>query len=354
MRDLAIAATLLGPALLGTALLGATPASAQTTLIFGEAGPNRGARADATQWFADEVEARSGGDLRIDIQWGGALFKAEAAAQGIRDGVADMGTIIAVYYPQEMAGYGIADLPVENPDAWVGMRAVDELMRGSDVLQQDLADKNLVYLGTFTTSSVNIGCKGAAIRETADIDGLKVRGVGAYGDAFGDLGASLVNMSIYDAYQGLDSGLIDCSQGYSYAVSALKQGEVMDSYTLLDWGQVGGLGIFMNADAHAMLSLEHQAMLAEVGSEMADEFGRMINEANDAAVEEMRGQGVEIIELDPAERAALIARGEPFIEEWAETAASIGLPAEDLLGAYRGLIVKYTEERDAQGYPWER
>ena len=344
MRHLAIAALL---------ALG-SPAAAQTTLIFGEAGPNRGARADATQWFADQVEERSGGELQLDINWGGALFKAEAAAQSIRDGVADLGTVIAVYYPQEMVGYGIADLPVQNPDAWVGMRATDELMRTSEAIQQDLADKNLVYIGTFTTSAVNIGCKDAAIRTAEDIDGLKVRGVGAYGDAFGEFGADLVNMSIYDAYQGLDTGLIDCSQGYSYAVSALKQGEVMDSYTLLDWGQVGGLGIFMNADAFESLSPEHQELLMEVGSEMADEFGRLITDANEAAVEEMRGQGVEIIELPEAERALLVEKGQASIDEWVETADSVGLPGEALLEEYRGLIDQYTAERDAQGYPWER
>ncbi len=333
------------------ALSGAA-ASAETVLIHGEAGPNRGARAAALQWFADQVGGRSGGDMRIDIQWGGALFKANAAMQSVRDGVADLGTVIAVYYPQELVSYGISDLPLENPDAWVGMRATDELMRTSDAIQSDLADKGLVYIGTFTTSAVNIGCKGATIRTAEDVDGLKVRGVGAYGKVFGELGATMVNMSIYDAYQGLDTGLIDCSQGYSYAVSALKQAEVMDSYTLLDWGQVGGVGIFMNAVTYDSLSTDQQALLQQVGSDMADEFGRLITAANTQAIEDMKAQGVEVIELDAAERAKLVERGQPFIGAWAETADGVGLPGEALLGEYRALIAKYTEMRDTEGYPW--
>ena len=52
----------------------AAPAMSQTTLIYGEPGPNRGARAEATQWFADQVAEQSGGDLTLDITWGGALF----------------------------------------------------------------------------------------------------------------------------------------------------------------------------------------------------------------------------------------------------------------------------------------
>ena len=37
----------------------ASVAGAETVLIHGEAGPNRGARANALQWFADQVAERS-------------------------------------------------------------------------------------------------------------------------------------------------------------------------------------------------------------------------------------------------------------------------------------------------------
>jgi TRAP-type C4-dicarboxylate transport system substrate-binding protein len=331
-----------------------TALSAQTTLILGEAGPNRGARAVATQAFADDVTARTNGDLVIDIQWGGALFKADAALQGVSDGVADLGTIIGVYFPQEMIAYGIADLPLLNADAWVGMRAPDELMRTDPIIAANLADQDLVYLGTFTTSAVNIGCKGAAIRTAEDVSGLKVRGVGAYGDVFRDLGANMVAMSIYDAYQGMDTGLLDCSQGYSYAVAALKQQEVMTSYTLMNWGQVGALGIFMNKYAYDALTPEQQTAMNDAGVGMADTLGELITADNDAAVQTMKDAGVEVIELDAAERDKLVERGEPYIAAWVEQATAAGLDGAGMLDSYRALLAKYTEERDAQGYPWTR
>ena len=329
-------------------------ATAQQTLIVGEAGPNRGARADALQWFADTATELSGGELQMDIQWGGALFKADAALSGVADGVADLGTIISVYFPQEMVAYGIADLPLENPDAWVGMKATDELMRNNASIQQNLADMNLVYLGTFTTSAVHIGCKDAAIRTVDDISGLKVRGVGAYGDTFRDFGANMVSMSIYDAYQGLDTGLLDCSQGYSYATAALKQQEVISSYTLLNWGQVGALGVLMNKDAYDALSPEQQEALQTAGMGMADELGRLITADNDRALETMREAGVEIIELPAEERAKLVEASKSYIEDWQGKADAAGLDGAALLEEYRGLIEKYSAERDEKGYPWTR
>ncbi len=339
------------------ASVGAVPTGvvqAGTTLIHGEAGPNRGARAAALQWFADKVGENSGGELNINVQWGGALFKANAAVQSISDGVADMGTVIAVYYPQEMRSYGIADLPVNNPDAWVGMRATNELMSSSDAITAKLAEQNLVYIGTFTTSAVHIGCKGTAIRSIADIKDKKIRGTGAYGRVFADLGGNMVNMSIYKAYQGLDTGLLDCSQGYSYAVTALKQQEVMNSYTLLNWGQVGGVGILMNKDSYDQLTPEQQILLKDAGRDTADEFGRLITTANDAAIETMKGLDIEVIELPESERAQLIAGGEKYVSEWIEKMTADGFDGQALFDQYLGLIEKYSQERDNKGYPWAR
>ena len=270
------------------------------------------------------------------------------------DGVADLGTVISVYFPQEMVAYGIADLPLQNDDAWVGMRATDALMRNNAQIQQNLADMNLVYIGTFTTSAVHIGCKDTAIRSVADIEGLKVRGVGAYGKTFNDMGANMVPMSIYDAYQGLDSGLLDCSQGYSYAIAALKQQEVIDSYTLLNWGQVGALGILMNKDMFDSLSPENQQALLQAGEGMADELGRLITADNERAIETMKSAGVEVIELPDADRDMLVEAGATYVDEWKALAAGVGLDGDALLEEYQALLAQYAAERDAQGYPWER
>lgn len=340
-------------ALTGALMLGAASAGAQEFFV-GEAGPNRGARGESLNYFAEQVEEMSGGDMSLNIQWGGALFKAGAALSGIADGVADMGTIIAVYFPQEMAPYRIADMPLENSDAWVGMKATDEIMRNNERIAEQLAAQNLVYLGTFTTSAVHIGCRGTAIRSVEDIEGLKIRGVGAYGDTFGDFGANLVPMSIYDAYQGLDSGLLDCSQTYSYATAALKQQEVIDSYTLLDWGQTGALGVFMNKEAFDRLDEDKQQILLDAGASMSDELGRLITADNEAAIETVREAGVEIIELPDEERAKLIEAGQKYIDEWVEQVSGMGLDGEAILEEYKALLAKYTEERDTQGYPWER
>lgn len=330
----------------------ASYAAAQTTLIYGEAGPNRGVRAEGTKWFVDEVAKLSEGDVNIDVNWGGALFSEKAAVQSIRDGVADLGSVIGVYFPQDMVAYDLADLPIPNADPWVGMKAIDQIMRTNPQVKDNLAKQNLVYIGTYTTSAVQVGCKGKSIKTLDDLKGLKVRGVGAYGKVFTDLGATSVNMSVYEAYQGLETGLIDCTQTYPYLVKALKFDEVFDSYTELDWGQIGALGIMMNKDSFDALSAEDQKAIMTAGEGLADEFGRILTAANEESVQILKDKGKEVMAISDADRQTLIEASEPYIAEWISRADAAGLDGSALVDEYKALIVNYAKQRDEKGYPW--
>ncbi len=344
---------LISTALTATALVAAgTCATAQTTLIYGEAGPNRGVRAEGTKWFVDQVGKLSDGNVMIDVNWGGALFSEKAAVQSIRDGVADLGSVIGVYFPQDMIAYGLADLPIPNSDPWVGMRAVDQIMRTDPQVEKNLADQNLVYVGTYTTSAVQVGCKGKTITSLDDLEGLKIRGVGAYGKVFNDLGATPVDMSVYEAYQGLETGLIDCTQTYPYLVKALKFDEVFDSYTELDWGQIGALGIMMNKDSFDALSPEDQQAIMTAGEGLADEFGRILTAANEESVQILRDAGKEVSAISDADRQTLVEASEPYIAEWIERANAAGLDGDGMVEEYRTLIAQYARQRDEKGYPW--
>ena len=333
-------------------LCSASSAAMAVTLIYGEAGPNRGVRAEATQWFVDQVAERTNGELTIDVNWGGALFSEKVAVQSIRDGVADMGSVIGVYFPQDMIAYGLADLPIPNPDPWVGMKATDRLMRENEQIRENLAAQNLVYIGTYTTSAVQVGCKGKTIENLDDVQGLKIRGVGAYGKVFHDLGATPVDMSVYEAYQGLETGLIDCTQTYPYLVEALKFDEVFDSYTEIDFGQIGALGIMMNKDSFDMLPPEQQQALMTAGEGLADEFGRILTDANQRSIKILEDKQIPVLKIADEDRARLVEMGAKYVDDWVARADAAGLDGQALVDDYTALIAEYTRQRDEQGYPW--
>lgn len=334
-----------------TSMVGAAQAS--TTLTFGEPAPNRGARAADVQWFADQVEKRSGGDLKIDIQWGGALFKAKAARDAISTGVADMGSIIQGYFPQELITTGIGDLPFDNQDPWVGIQAINEFVRDGQVSKQ-LERQNLHLLTSYSVGPVNLICKDQPITSLKDLDGKKLRGIGVYGQVLGDNGASQVNMSVYKVYQGLDTGLIDCAQTYLSASAALKHDEVSKYITKLNWGIFSGLGIYINQDMYQSLSPSQRKVLEEVSSDFANHHGRNVI-INDVEGEKKLVQNGMISNQLPAEVSqSLIDQSDAYFHDWVAKANATGLDGARLLKKYEELVAKYKHEKETLGYPWER
>src|SRR5690625_2217995 len=104
-------------------LVGGVTAEART-LTFSDYGPNQGVRAKALEWFADQVQERSDGDLKIQFYWGGSLLSGKDTLKGVGDGVADMGTVIGFFTPRELETYNIIGDYPGNGDVWVGLRAM--------------------------------------------------------------------------------------------------------------------------------------------------------------------------------------------------------------------------------------
>lgn len=338
-------------------IIGTSAAQAQTVLRYTEGGPNRGARADALKSFADRVEELSEGDLKIDIIWGGALLKFSAAAEGIKNGVADMGTVLAAYAPNQMKALSIGDLPIEESnDPWVGMRAMYDLFATNAAEQESLAKQNTVYVYSAHSTALQISCKGdVEIRSIEDLKGLKMRASGLYAKVFADLGANMVNLTFDEIYPAYDSGLIDCDAGYFYTIKAYKLDEVIDRVYRIDFGQIGGIGIVANKDRWDSLTDRQREILRQAGSETIDYFARLqITEMDDIVTSLKDGGRVEVLEAPEGFRAALSAAAEPYVQTWKEEFAAAGIDPEAVLADYNGLLGKYAAERDAQGYPWDR
>lgn len=341
-----------GAALTAAALTVAPLAANAQTLVFGEPGPNRGARAGSMAWLNEQIREKT--DLEVQEQWAGALFGAPGALDAIGNGVADFGTVIAAYFPTEMTGYSVADLPLGYTDPWVLIQATDQLMRTNKDIIRQLENLNLKYVGPQTTTGLDVGCKGKRIETLADLEGVSMRVVGVYGRAIGDLyGVTPVNESIYNAYQSLDTGLYDCTMGYAYITSSLRWTEQFTSYTKMSWGQIGGVGVFMNLDTYEGLSDEQKAVIDSAGSEMGRWFSERIQGDTVAAFDEMKAAGIEVLSLSDEERAKLIADSAPYLKEWVERADKSGLDGDAILTEYRALLEKFEAEVQANGYPWE-
>lgn len=337
----------------------AAMASAQIVLTYAEGGPNRGTRSAAVQDFADTVNRLTDGEVSVNIHWGGALVSLTATPQAVRDGVADLGTVLGSYDPARLAGFSIGDLPTQYSDPWVVQRAMYELMTTDEIQIGMLADQNLVYLGNFSSTGLNFECRGThKIESVADFDGLRVRASGVYALVLNDLGANTLNMGFQDVYSALDTGLVDCTTGYFYTAAAYNTYEVANHFSIAQWGGIGSFGIAMNKEEFDSLSEAHQQALLTAGGEMIDRFAR-------SQIEEMSviraglesgdiGRQVTVYDFPEEELLLLTEAANVHNQSWVEQMNALGHDGQAMFETYLALLVKYDTERQELGYPWER
>lgn len=332
-------------------------ALAETVIRYADYGPNRGSRAEALQWWAEEIEKRSGGEVSVEFHWGGALLGGKATLDGVSTGVADAGTVVGFFTPSELRAYNLGDLPVENSDEWVGMRAFYALSKENPALQGEFEQSNVVYLTNFTTGPIQLICS-SPVAGVDDLAGLKVRASGPYGKALTALGADVQSMSQADVYPALDSGLIDCNQNYYYAMKAYKQYEVAGHVAELDWGQNMSFGVFMNRDSYAALPDEQRAVVEAVSSDFIDHMAQVMIEEREAdraaMVEGIDGKPIVVTPFGEADRQAVLEAGRAQVEAWAAGAEGAGIDAAALLADYQARIEGYAAELADKGYPWSR
>lgn len=345
----------LGAVLSATVSVLAIGAHAETRLIANEPGPNRGVRAGAVNYIAEQIEKRTNGEVTVEQNWGGALFKTDAALQSISVGVADMGVLIGAYSASEFPELQMAGLLLNKPGhPWVMMQAVYELFTTNERIKERLEEMNLVYLAPFSLSPAILACRGEGIRTLDDIQGTKIAHTGSSGDVLAALGGNMVNMPIYDVYQSMQTGLIDCSVTYAYYAVASKLSDEIDTMTELRYSTVTSLATVINKDTFERLTTEEQEAILSVGPDMMNFYGEKLEEADKNALESLTNDEVEFVKLTDAEYDAMDQAGAPMFSKWQADASNVGTDGEALLNQLYALMDKWTLVMEEQGLPWAR
>ncbi|MBY6159136.1 C4-dicarboxylate TRAP transporter substrate-binding protein [Pseudooceanicola nitratireducens] len=334
----------------------ALAAQAETTLIANEPGPNRGVRAKAVSYIAEQITERTGGEVKVEQNWGGALFKTNAALQSLGLGVADMGVIIGAYSASEFPELQMAGLQLKPAHPWVMMQAMYELFTTNEKVQARLDEMNVEYILTFSLTPGILVCSGDGIRKLSDAPGTKIAHTGSSTDIFGELGGNLVSMPIYDVYQGMETGLVECSVSYAYYTVASKLNELIDTITDMRFSSLASLATVVNKDTFNSLTPEQQEIIRQVGRDTMDYYAEQLAEADIAAMKTLtEGEGAaELVELPEEDYARMSELFAPSIENWKADMAAVGMDGDALMAELYELIDKWTGVMETEGLPWER
>lgn len=358
MKTVKIALAATAFALSGT-IAAVTPetAEAQTReLRFAEFGPNAGARASGLNWLDEQLRERTGGELGLDIIWGGALVGAAGAAQAVSDGVADMGSIVPVYAPGQLVVYEVVDNG-EIADEFVGMMATYELMTTHPAALAEAEEFNVRYFGNYTTGPTQLLTRETPVTSLDDLEGMTIRSTGVHIPALEAYGAATVSMSQPKVYEALSNGSIDGSTTYYYVVDGYKQYEVADYMTEVNLGQTLAFGIIMNQQTYQSLTPEQQQIVDELGRDFTANMAEIMytsrTETKAKLAEGIDGEAVEMLDPEEGMREALVEVALAQSGAWVEKAKAKGLDGDTVMADWLALTQKYQDELDANGYPWD-
>ena len=328
------------------------------TLRYSDIGPPRGPRAKALMWWAEELEKRSNGQLKIEFFWGQSLIKAKDVLKALGSGLVETGIVVATYTPAELPIWNYASLPYGINDEWVGMRTWFELHQTDADLLKEAKNNKFKVLMVNTTGPVHLQTNKEPITSVEQLKGKKIRTTGGWTNLFKALGAVPVTIGFGELYAALERGTVDGTINYTPFVKSYKHFEVAQYVTEAFMGQQLGYGVGIGERIFNDLPKDLQDILLKVSDEYMNVYARNQIEDTEQARKELiagiDGKKVQFFQLSPEESAKWSAAAVAFKNDWIAKMEKAGMDSKGFLKKLDATEAKYAAELKAKGYPWKR
>jgi len=303
-------------ALIGATFVAMAPATAHaadvTTLKLSHQfpasnGPDGDFRDQLARKFAEEVEQKTGGSLKVEIYPGSSLMKTKSQFSALRKGTLDLSVLPLAYGGGEVPEVTITLMPALVQSYEQGLRWKTAPI-GVE-LEKILEEKGMKIL-TWVWQAGGIASRGEPITKPADMKGLKVRG----GDRSMDLlingaGGAATNLPSSEIYSAMSTGVLDAALTSSTSLISYRLNEVAKSVTTARgktfWFMFEPLLISM--EAWNRLTPEQQKVVTEVGASL-EPFAMEGAKRDDKRLADVyAASGDKVVDMDDAAFAEWVA-----------------------------------------------
>lgn len=246
--------------------------------------------------LAEQVEAMSGGRLKISVYGAGELVPALDVFDAVSGGAAEMGHGAAYYWRGKFPAAAFFTAVPFGMTAWE-MNAWLEWGGGMELWREAYEPFNLYPMAGGNTGVQMGGWFNREINSLEDLRGLKMRIPGLAGEVFERAGGTAVIVPGGEIFTSLQRGAIDATEWVGpYNDLALGLHDIADYYYYPGWHEPGAvLETIVNLDAWQSLPVDLQAILqgasAALNDTMNSEFAARNTGALTTLVEE---HGVEL------------------------------------------------------------
>ena len=249
-------------------------------------------------WIAD-VERVTEGRVKIEVL-PKTVGTAPAQYDVLRDGLADVSTVVPGYTPGRFDAFGLGEVPLVSPDTRYGSVAFQTFYN------KHLAPLNMFdgvhVLSAFTTSPGQVFTVSKPVREIADFHGLKFRSpVTTTMESLPAVGAVPMQKPVPELYELLAGGVLDGTLAGVDQARGFRLSEVTKNLTLIPGGFYSSVMLLMiNEDSWNRISEDDRKAIETVSGEVfAEQVGEAFAKEIEAGIADMKEKGGTVIEASP-------------------------------------------------------
>ncbi|HEX2137320.1 MAG TPA: TRAP transporter substrate-binding protein [Microvirga sp.] len=264
------------------------------------------------------VAERSGGKMKLQGFWGGALGGDLQATQALRSGTQEMVITSSSPLVGILPDLGVFDLPFLFANA----KEADAVLDGP--FGKYIADKlpavGLVNLAYWENGFRNLTNSRKPIQKVEDFSGVKVRVMqnNIFLDTFKTVGANAVPMAFGEVFTALETKAIDGQENPFVTIDTSKFYEVQKYLSVTNHAYTPFLVLY-SKQLWDKLSPDEQKALQDCAVVGRDEQRRVSRELSAKSLAKLKQEGMQVNELTAAEQARLRDAVKPVYERHAET-----------------------------------
>lgn len=281
--------------------------------------------AEWDKWFADEVQRRSGGKIKIQIFWSGQLGGMTEIKNLVSSGAVDIGVFAQAVHASEMPLASVAAglLNRVSADARTAHELAGSTYAAAPVAEE-LQAQNLKVIKWTVPSPYRLLCN-KPVRTSADLKGLKVRAVGgAYVPVWMEAhGMVPTRVQATEIREGLQRGTLDCNFGPIEWTPFADLQKVAPYLSDLNTGSFTTFQMWVPARTFNAWPRPVQTLFAQVAQEAMQQDLAALPKVEAEAMSKFLATGGSVTKMQDLD--AFISRSPDMISVWVDRSTKAGL-----------------------------
>ena len=286
------------------------------------------------------LDQKTNGEFTLNISYGG-LSKNRENLDGISIGAFEMAQFCAGYHADKNRVVTVLELPFLGVENLAQEVAVSAAVYAHPAATEEMAQWNAKLLMTSPMPQYNLVGTGEPRTTLSDFEGMRVRATGGLGKAFAAAGSVPTSVTATEAYQAMESGLVDTVAFAQHAHLSFGTINQADWWTAnLNPGTVN-CPVVVNIDAYESLSDAHREALDGSVQEALDHYvanyGELLAKWDSVLAE----KGVTKVEISADVIDAFRAKAaDPIRDAWIADMEAQGLPGQELYDLVMSTLAK--------------